>query len=183
MQYQKSDKMKILDLGCGSRKYKSRNLEDEVIGLDIDKNSDADVIHNLGMFPYPFENEEFDIVHASHVLEHLDKPLEFNKEVCRILKKDGKFIIKVPHYSSATAVNFLEHKHFFNIAAFSTRWFKSFKVSSIKLNYCVFRNTLPRKLVNSFFSFFANLNPRLCERLWCYWVGGFSEIEVEMIKI
>jgi hypothetical protein len=25
--------------------------------------------------------------------------------------------------------------------------------------------------------FFANLSPYLASRLWCYWVGGFEEIE------
>jgi hypothetical protein len=25
--------------------------------------------------------------------------------------------------------------------------------------------------------FFANLSPYLCSRIWCYWVGGFEEIE------
>ncbi len=24
---------------------------------------------------------------------------------------------------------------------------------------------------------FANLSPWLCSRIWCYWVGGFEEIE------
>jgi len=175
--------MKILDLGCGSRKYKSNDAEDEVIGLDIDRNSEADVIHDLSKFPYPFENEKFDIIQASHILEHLDNPIEFINEVQRILKKNGRLIIKVPHYSSATAVNFLEHKHFFNLSTFKTKYFTHFRVKGIRLNYSVYRNNISRKLISGFFSFFANMNPRFCERFWCYWVGGFSEIEVEMIKI
>lgn len=176
--------MKILDLGCGFRKYKSNDVKDEVIGLDIDRNSEADVVHDLSKFPYPFENEEFDVVHTSHVIEHLDKPLEFIDEINRILKKNGKLIIKVPHCSSATSVNFMEHKHFFNLSTFSTTIFsKYFMLKRIRLNYCVYRNTLPRKIVNAFFSFFANLSPRFCERFWCYCVGGFSEIDAEMIKL
>ncbi len=176
--------MKILDVGCGSRKYKSKNAEDEVIGLDIDTNSEADVIHDLSKFPYPFEDEDFDAIQASHILEHLDNPTGFINEIDRILKKDGRLIIKVPHFSSATAVNFLQHKHFFNLAAFSIPLFsRRFRLERIRLNYSVFRNTLPRKLANAFFSFFANMNPRFCERFWCYWIGGFSEIEVEMVKL
>jgi len=30
---------------------------------------------------------------------------------------------------------------------------------------------------NVVFSFFANLNPYFCSRVWCFWVGGFEEIE------
>jgi len=72
--------MRILDLGCGKRKYQSKNLKDEVIGVDVDKNSQADVIHNLDKFPYPFQNNEFDLVYASHILEHLDNPVFFLKK-------------------------------------------------------------------------------------------------------
>ena len=43
-------KMKILDLGCGKRKQK------DAIGVDMSEDSDADVIHDLNKFPYPFEN-------------------------------------------------------------------------------------------------------------------------------
>ena len=172
----------ILDLGCGNRKYKPNNGE-KVIGVDIDKNSQADIIWDLEKIPYPFKDKSVDIVHMSHVLEHLDEPENCLKEIYRILKKDGIFICKVPHYSSATTVSFLQHKHFFNLAAFQTKPFsKYFKLKKIKLNYSVFRDNFFRKVVNNVLSFFANLHPRFCERFWCYWVGGFSEIEVVLVK-
>jgi hypothetical protein len=31
--------------------------------------------------------------------------------------------------------------------------------------------------IGAVIDFFANLSPWLCSRLWCYWVGGFEEIE------
>ena len=31
--------------------------------------------------------------------------------------------------------------------------------------------------VGSVLDVLANLSPSLCSRLWCYWVGGFEEIE------
>lgn len=97
----------ILDLGCGNRKYKPKNGE-KVIGVDINKDSQADVIWDLNRFPYPFKDESVDIVYMSHVLEHLDDPEQCIKEIYRILKKDGIFICKVPHYSSASAVSEIE---------------------------------------------------------------------------
>ena len=112
--------MKILDLGCGTRKYKPKpNSRDIVIGVDINKNSLADIIHDLDNFPYPLEDNEFDLVYASHILESIENPEEFLKEVYRVLNKNGRVIIKVPHFSSATAIGFLEHKHYFNLAAFT----------------------------------------------------------------
>ena len=176
--------MKILDLGCGTRKYKPKpNSRDIVIGVDINKNSLADIIHDLDNFPYPLEDNEFDLVYASHILESIENPEEFLKEVYRVLNKNGRVIIKVPHFSSATAIGFLEHKHYFNLAAFTDLPFGNyFKLKKIRLNYCVYREKWYRKVVNGVLSFFANINVRFCERLWCYWVGGFSEIEAEMMK-
>jgi len=37
--------MKILDLGCGKRKRKGAT------GIDISKYADADVVHDLNVFP------------------------------------------------------------------------------------------------------------------------------------
>lgn len=46
--------MKILDLGCGTRKKK------DAIGIDISEGSDSDVIHNLNIFTYPFDDNKFE---------------------------------------------------------------------------------------------------------------------------
>jgi hypothetical protein len=48
-----SDTSNILDLGCGIRKRPG------TIGLDINPRSDADVIHDLTLFPYPFDDSSF----------------------------------------------------------------------------------------------------------------------------
>jgi predicted SAM-dependent methyltransferase len=46
----------------------------------------------------PFENETFDIMVASHILEHLEMSIvkDVIKDWMRCLKKDGKLIITVP---------------------------------------------------------------------------------------
>lgn len=44
-----------------------------------------------------FESESQDYVHASHVLEHLDKPVESIAEWFRVLKPGGYLVIMVPH--------------------------------------------------------------------------------------
>ena len=40
------------------------------------------------------------------------------------------------------------------------------------------------RVLSAFIQFFVNLSPYLCERLWCYWVGGMQElyIELEVVK-
>lgn len=57
--------MKILDVGCGVNKVEG------AVGLDISPRSHADVIHDLNVVPYPFDDNEFDLVVANHVVEHV----------------------------------------------------------------------------------------------------------------
>jgi len=56
---------KILDVGCGQNKYPG------AIGIDSNPRADADVIHDLGVLPYPFADNEFDEIICRHVIEHV----------------------------------------------------------------------------------------------------------------
>jgi len=78
-----SSNVKILDLGCGSRKYPNS------IGVDISKKPGVDIIWNLENTPYPFEDASIDLIICREVLEHLHNPEQFIKEISRILKKKG----------------------------------------------------------------------------------------------
>lgn len=46
--------LKVLDLGCGKKKRPGS------IGVDFSDRHHADVIHDLNVFPYPFENDSID---------------------------------------------------------------------------------------------------------------------------
>ena len=85
--------MKYLNVGCG-RNYSN---EQEWTNLDF-KSFDGKVIeHNL-LNGIPFENETFDLVYHSHVLEHFTKKdgKKFISECNRVLKKNGIIRIAVP---------------------------------------------------------------------------------------
>lgn len=101
--------MSQLDLGCGRRKKKG------CIGVDISADSDADIVHDLNQFPYPFEANSFDIIHASDCLEHLDDIINVMEEVHRIAKPKAKVLITVPHFSSHNFYTDLTHKHPFGV--------------------------------------------------------------------
>jgi 2-polyprenyl-3-methyl-5-hydroxy-6-metoxy-1,4-benzoquinol methylase len=47
-----------------------------------------------------FPNESFDVVVLLHVIEHLDDPKAELKEICRLLKPGGRFIVETPRYDS-----------------------------------------------------------------------------------
>jgi SAM-dependent methyltransferase len=47
--------------------------------------------------PLQFEDESFDYVISFQVIEHIKQDKEFVKEVSRVLKKGGKFIVSTPN--------------------------------------------------------------------------------------
>lgn len=108
---------KVLEIGAGNNPYKSN--EGEVITtLDIIKLENVDIVHDLNDTPFPFKDNSFDVVMASHVLEHLDNYTICLKELKRILKTKGKIIIKVPYFASPCAFSDPTHKHYFTIDTF-----------------------------------------------------------------
>ena len=96
---------KILDVGCGPR----RKLEGSV-GLDLRPAPHVDVVHDLDRYPYPFADDTFDRIEASHIIEHLEKPLRFMNELHRIGKEGALIRVITPHYSSQLSYGDLEHR-------------------------------------------------------------------------
>ncbi len=91
---------KLLDLGCGKKPYQKLydNYSVSSVGIDIEqtphKNELIDKYFNGKDIPY--DNETFEFVLCTEVLEHVEKPNEFLKEINRILKSDGYLLITVP---------------------------------------------------------------------------------------
>src|SRR5918999_1597382 len=63
-----SERGRILDVGCGSKKYPG------AFGIDLSPQTDADVVHDLNRFPWPLEDSRFDEILLQDVLEHLREP-------------------------------------------------------------------------------------------------------------
>jgi SAM-dependent methyltransferase len=182
-----------LNLGCGEKK-------DGFVNIDWNPYANPDILHDLNKFPYPFESNSIELVEAFHVLEHLDKPLDVMRELHRILKPGGVAHIKVPHYSRGFAHP--EHCHGFDIT-FPLFFNKNspgsfylgfdFELKSIKFQWDPFMHLLPKlgyprfivypmKTLNAILSFLANICKPFAARVWCYWVGGFSEMDFIFVK-
>ena len=104
--------MKLLDLGCGERKYPG------AIGLDKNPLSDADILCDLDHLPYPLTSETFDLVMCDNVLEHLKEPLHAMEEIHRILKPGGVVKIISPHFSSDDSFTDITHRYHFSFRSF-----------------------------------------------------------------
>jgi len=67
----------ILDLGSG-------NIDLADTTVDIDENTEPDIVHDLDEFPYPFEENEYETCWLIHILEHLENPDKALEEAKRI---------------------------------------------------------------------------------------------------
>lgn len=98
---------KVLDSGCGSMPYREMILENEKVesylGLDIDTGLSYEGVKPDALWDgmkMPFENESFDVVISTEVLEHVPNPDAYLAEVRRVLKPGGVFFFTVPFLMS-----------------------------------------------------------------------------------
>ena len=106
-------KVKILDLGCGNKRRPG------TIGVDYSARFKPDVIHDLNVFPYPFESTSIDKTYLDNVLEHLDNPFQVMEEIYRITKSGGEVIVIVPYFRSRWSAIDMTHKSQFTVDSFA----------------------------------------------------------------
>ena len=109
-------KGKSLDIGTGTGEYLGKFPADS-IGLDVSdenirivKEKGLEVIKSDINRGLPFDNSFFETVFCSHVIEHVDSPLNLLKEARRVLKSRGHLILAVP--LEKTLVRLFRDKYF-----------------------------------------------------------------------
>ena len=107
--------MRVLDIGCG------RNKTRGAVGIDRVDLPGVDIIHDLNSFPYPFADNTFDEIYATHVIEHLDSIVHVMEEIHRLAKPNAKVVIVTPHYSDSQSWNDPTHK--WHLTTYSFRYF------------------------------------------------------------
>lgn len=111
----------IADMGCGEgfglKNMAIKKIGKEYLGLDVSKkalrlakemNPEFKYVHG-DIYKTPFEDNKFDLVVCSEVLEHLKKPEVAIKEIKRISKK--YILITVPYEPWFRILNFLRGKY------------------------------------------------------------------------
>ena len=82
--------------------FPGREEYEDAVKLDINPDNNPDVLWDLNNRPLPFEDNEFDEIHAYDVLEHVGKQGDFISffeefaEYYRIIKDQGDFLITSP---------------------------------------------------------------------------------------
>lgn len=108
-------KLKVLDVGCGVKKYPGS------VGIDRNPYTNADVLVDLDRFPYPFRDNSFDRVRAVHVIEHVSDVIRTMEEFHRLLRAGGNVYIATPHYTDFSS--FCDPTHKWHLNSFSFRYF------------------------------------------------------------
>jgi len=102
-----------IDFGCGQNCTVGQDGK-KYIGVDIVALPGVDVVHDLTVFPYPFEDNSVDEIISNHFVEHLtgDDFIKHFDECYRILKLGGKMQVCHPYCFSARAFQDPTHKTF-----------------------------------------------------------------------
>lgn len=83
---------KILDIGCNwgeIHSYLEKKQGGIVYGMDITLTNYRDNVVRADAQNPPFKDETFDGVFAGEIIEHLENPAQFLREVERVLKRGG----------------------------------------------------------------------------------------------
>jgi SAM-dependent methyltransferase len=112
--------MKVLNLGCGSRRtdFPEYRPEIELVGVDYFARDSVDVVHDLNIFPYPFPDSSFDLIILQDVLEHLMDVPAVLAELHRVGRPGAEIRVRSPHYSSYYAYGDVTHRHYFSSFSF-----------------------------------------------------------------
>lgn len=88
---------RALNIGSGDQHFNSTS-EIEWLNMDLDARDGKVEIAGDVSKPLPFPSEMFDIMVASHIVEHIEMSIvtDVIKEWMRCLKKDGVLVISMP---------------------------------------------------------------------------------------
>ena len=133
-----------LNIGCGFKKL------DDHWNVDISPRCNPDEVIDLEQFPWPYEDNFFERIHADNILEHLGQdPKVFTKvmqELYRVSADQAEWYICVPHHRCDLFWDDYTH-----VRALSA---KTFKMFDQKLNF----ETIAKKQSESTFGLYHDVD-------------------------
>jgi len=155
---------RILNLGSGARPLPN------AVNVDLVARTGPDVLHDLNVHPWPFDDSEFDEVVGYDVLEHIADTVGFMQEVHRVARAGALVRLTVPHFSSGNAWRDPTHVRAFThdsldyfTPTHALRFYSqaSFARRSARI---IFRPSLANRLIGRL----ANRWPQIYEDRWAW---------------
>lgn len=157
----------ILNLGCG--KIQPKNY------VNVDIKPPADLVMDLNITPWKWENNSIDGICMHHSLEHMLAKTVLD-ECHRVLKVGGVLDIHVPHSTCAGAIGCLSHYRTFSYNSLKDYTQGKFETFRQRIVYLPHWEWLP-------IQWLIDLNPIAFERFWHGWVGGATEVQWMGVKL
>lgn len=101
-----------LDLGCGSTKRAG------FIGVDGKNLPGVDIVVDLEEGLSFLPDECVDTIYSSHFFEHVENLELLMGECFRVLKREGRMEVRVPHFSNPYFYSDYTHRRFFGLYTF-----------------------------------------------------------------
>ena len=146
---------KVLDLGCGTGEYMGF-FGDKSLGIDIAPNNLNKALENnsrvikMDLNKPKGLNEKFEVVFMSHILEHIENPVNLLRFAYDHLDKQGALIVAVPNETGIFSLRY----PYFNKPGNHLYGFSYGNVHEL-LNYAGF------KAPTTFFDYYSVLSKKL----------------------
>ena len=99
-----------LNFGCG------KDIRVGYINVDIDDKHNPDVVHDLNVFPWPWEDNSIEQIMALDILEHVEDLIPIMDEAQRVMQPAGVMYIRGP--SPDFIWDDVTHKRAFKLMSF-----------------------------------------------------------------
>jgi predicted SAM-dependent methyltransferase len=168
--------LKKLDLGCGNNKKLG------FLGVDRSQDVSPDILHDLDVYPWPFEDESAFEIFSSHFIEHVKDINSFMDECWRILVPRGMMVIIAPYYSSIRS--FQDYTHVRPISEATFNYFNQEWMKANKLEHYGVKCNFERVYINFYFDPEWNTKSEAA-RNWAqvHYINVISDMEIGLRAI
>lgn len=168
----------VLDVGCGTKKHPG------AVGIDVSGDTDADVVHDLNVLPWPIEDDSFDQILLQDVIEHLGDLYGIFAELHRVARPGARIHLRTPHFSSALAYGDPTHVHYLSAAAvrsLAEPRFEHYTSTRFRIVHVTLDLWLPFRALG--IAALANRWPDLYEKYFAFRFPTFNiRAELEVVK-
>lgn len=173
----------LLDFGCGSMPHKNLFKVEEYIGLDIEESGHLKEKKMAHVYydgkSIPFQDEHFDSLFCSEVMEHVFEPDLILSEINRVLKKGAHCIFTIPFVWE-------EHEKPYDYARYTSFGFRflleknGFEIIEVVKSGTFFEVMCQQSLV--FIETLFNIFPKLLSKLMIIPFAAFFNIIAILLR-